>query len=508
MNSGVNAPSDWPEPAPRVASWDPFDDTWGDEAVDLCYGAGLDLDEWQAISLRVWLGTRPGNPDRWAHRRNGMIVPRQDGKGAVLEARQLVGLFLFDWERLIIHTAHEFKTAEESFMRLRGLIEDSPLRRRLARNGIRTGRGQEAIILEDGSRVKFLARSKKSGRGFTSDLLIYDEAMALEPATVGASGPTQSARPNPQTIYTATAGDDTSEVLSQVRDQGIQGTPRLSYVEYSAGVSDDHKGEQVDLDDRAEWFRANPAMHGPNPRMTLEAVEEDRRMMDEENFARERLCLWWVGRRVALIDPDHWQNLIGDSTKAGEPVTAALAVDAPPEKETVSIGLATDRGDGKTHLDLIEYRKGTKWAAPRLAELAKKGRVSWVAVAPNSPAGSLISEIVAQLETKKVPVLPLKGADLSAACGQFLDRVNGITQEKQDGPVKQEPQFVVHNGPNVNVLAAAVDALRKRENAEGGFVFHRRDTAADISPVMALALASYALGKPPKKKQRSGEARY
>lgn len=245
---------EWPEPKPRVATWDPFIDEYGDQAVDLCELAGLYLDEWQEISLRLWLGLRADGSGRWAHRRCGEIVPRQDGKGAILEARQLVGLFLIPDDRLIIHTAHETKTAFESFIRLAALVEETPqLSKYLAPNGISVANGKEGIKLRDGKRVKFLARTPKSGRGFTCDLLIYDEAMAgLTPSMVGASGPTQSARPNPQTVYTGTAGDDDSEVLARVRDQGIEGTARLAYVEFAAGDPGNHAGDGVSLDDRAE----------------------------------------------------------------------------------------------------------------------------------------------------------------------------------------------------------------------------------------------------------------
>ncbi len=40
----------------------------------------------------------------------GLIISRQNGKGTVLEVRELGGLFVLG-EELIIHTAHEFKTA-------------------------------------------------------------------------------------------------------------------------------------------------------------------------------------------------------------------------------------------------------------------------------------------------------------------------------------------------------------------------------------------------------------
>lgn len=488
---------EWPEPRPRVASWSPFEDRLGDKAVALCELAGLYLDEWQEISLRIWLGLRLEDPAKFAHRRNGMIVPRQDGKGAILEARQLAGLYLpeLESERLIIHTAHEFKTATESFIRLAGLVEDTPKLNRLVKD-IYYANGKEAIVLRNGKRVKFLARSGKSGRGFTSDLLIFDEAMDLPQATVGASGPTQSVRPNPQTIYTATAGNDQAEVLAKVRDEGIEGVPRLSYVEYSAGDPDDHVGDGIDLDDRDEWYRANPAMHGPNPRMTEEAVETDRAQMDDENFARERLCLWWVQRRVSVLDPDRWQDLIKKSQAADR---TCFAVDVPPERSSASIAVASPRTDGLIHVEVIDHKEGTAWVVPRLVELDGKWKPDQIAILQSSPAGSLIEEIAEALKKERVPVYQVSGSDYAAACGQFLDRFT----EDIDG----KHQLVIHNGPHVNVLTAAADAARKREFIEGGFVWNRRDAAANIAPLVAVTLASYALGVEPKKKRKTGKYR-
>ena len=54
---------------------------------------------------------------KWAAFETALIVPRQNGKGSILEARELAGLFLFG-EQLILHSAHEFKTAQEAFRRV------------------------------------------------------------------------------------------------------------------------------------------------------------------------------------------------------------------------------------------------------------------------------------------------------------------------------------------------------------------------------------------------------
>jgi phage terminase large subunit-like protein len=61
----------------------------------------------------------------WAAFEFALIVPRQNGKGAVLECIELAFLVLFD-ARLVIHTAHEFKTAQEAFIRIRTVFESTP----------------------------------------------------------------------------------------------------------------------------------------------------------------------------------------------------------------------------------------------------------------------------------------------------------------------------------------------------------------------------------------------
>lgn len=507
-NSPLEELSDWPGPRPRVASWNPFvdrpigDDTLFGRALDLCATADLYLDPWEEVTLRVWLGVRPDRHDKWAHRRCGLIVPRQNGKGVVLEARELVSLFLLDDDPLIVHSAHEFKTAEEAFGRLATLIEDSPLRKQLkpggSRPGITTGRGQEGIKLKNGRRIRYVSRSRRSVRGFTDvSLLIWDEAMmALLPAAVGAAAPTQNQSINPQSIYTATAGNDESEVLADLRDQGIVGRPRLAFIEYSAGEPDDHQGENVELDNMAEAYRANPAMHAINPltgepRITEETILDLREDLDEENFAREILGVWWVGKRVSVINPDVWHDLAGES-KPGE--TVAFAVDVPPERDKASVAVASIRPDGKRHWELVRRDNGTHWVVDELVRLDQKWAAAWVAVDPSSPAASLIDEIKVALEKQKVPVLPVRGSELKAACGQFLDNI--------------DPEMTVVHRSYEAELASAVDALRKREYPEGGFTFLRRDTNSDISPVMALVLASYALGKPSKRKKRSGKAMF
>src|SRR4051812_13690385 len=209
------------------------------------------LDDWQRHILSVALGER--SDGKWAAFEVGLIVGRQNGKGAVLEARELAGLFLFG-EQLILHSAHEFKTAQEAFRRVLALVQNTPDLERLV-SRVRTSHGEEGIELRSGARLRFVARSTGSGRGFSGDVVILDEAYNLPGSAMGALLPTMAARPNPQVWYASSAGKEDSEVLARVRDRGNEGKPgRLAYCEWSAPAD-------ADLDDRQAWAAANPSMN-------------------------------------------------------------------------------------------------------------------------------------------------------------------------------------------------------------------------------------------------------
>src|SRR6185312_7842451 len=127
---------------PRLWSSPPAVSSEGERVVALAREAGLFLDDWQAWVLEKSLARREDG--RWAAFEVCPIVSRQNGKGSILEALELGALFLKDFGvDLILHSAHEFKTAAEAFRRICSLIQETPMfERRVAR--IRTGAGTEA----------------------------------------------------------------------------------------------------------------------------------------------------------------------------------------------------------------------------------------------------------------------------------------------------------------------------------------------------------------------------
>lgn len=434
-----------------------------EDAIALASAVGLNLDPWQRDAVTAFLGEDAAG--KWAAFECGLIVPRQNGKGAVLECLELAGLFLFG-ERLILHSAHEFKTAQEAFRRILVLVEGSDaLRKRVAPRGIRTSHGEEGIELRDGARLRFVARSTGSGRGFSGDRIILDEAFNLSGEAIAALLPTMSARPNPQLVYASSAGMTSSDQLRRVRDRALAGGDRsLAYAEWSAP-------EDADLDDVEAWRAANPAL---GYRITTTHIERERAAMPEAEFARERLGLWDDPRGASVIPPEVWEPLTDPTSSIVGPVVFGL--DVTPDRSRATIAVAGTRLDGRHHVEVVDARAGTAWVAGRVADLRARWRPTAVVVDSASAAASLAPDLVAA----KVPVRQTTTREYVAACGTFYDAATSGR--------------LAHLG-QAN-LSTAVDAARRR-NLGDAWAWQRRDASVDLSPLVAATLALFGHARPP-----------
>jgi phage terminase large subunit-like protein len=458
---------------PRIFTSPTFHSSAGQEAVELAAAVGLQLDPWQQLVLRHGMGERPDGS--WSSFEVCVNVPRQNGKGAIIEARQLAGLFLLN-ERLIIHSAHEFKTTMEAMRRLRDIIDGSDmLRRRVAH--IRTTTGQECIELKTGQRLRFMARSKGAGRGFTADCTILDEAMILGDAEIAAIQPTMAAIKNPQMWYLGSAGiGHLSMQLARLRRRALAGgDDSLTYCEWSADPHIDECPTGCDQHDDPSavetWARANPAM---GIRVSPDHIQRERLSMSPSVFNIERLGVGDYpsdGSDAWLVIPeDAWRNLADPSSQPGDDLV--FAIDTTPDRSWSAIGVAGDGINGHTHLEVIDHQPGTAWVVDRMAELHERWRPRAVVVDQGGPAGSLIPELTKKGITTTAP----RVRDIAGACGQFYDAVVS--------------QSVVHN--DQSPLTAALAGAERRPLGDS-WAWARRNTSVDISPLMAVTLAMWGL---------------
>ena len=449
--------------------WVPeYDDTAGAEAIELAESAGLVPDDWQRFVITEMLGEREDG--KWSAFQVALEVARQNGKGGVYEIRELAGLFLFG-EKLLIHTAHDYKTAEQALNRMEAILQGAPDLWRKVRT-VKRSHGQEGIYLKTGQELRYATRTKSSGRGFTCDFLGMDEAMEISPAMHATMFPTMTARPKAQILYAGSAVDQTTMsnggVFAGLRERGIAGgDPRLAYFGWSAPF--DRPGDITDEDarDPANWAAANPAF---GIRISADYVEMEQRALGSRGFAVERLGVGdWPStdeNAESIISTGTWRALADGQSRIVGPVS--FAFDVTPSRDAAAICAAGLREDGLAHVEVVAHRPGTSWVPARLAELQKAHDAAGVFYGKNSPAAALAVAV----ETVGVEAEGLGGGDEARACGAFLDAVN-------DARLR-------HGG--TDELAAAATGAGKRPVGDA-FAWSRKASSVDISPLVACTLA-------------------
>lgn len=471
---------------PRVEVCPAAVDSFGDEVTAwLAEAAGLVMEPWQAAGLRTMLSTRADG--KWACFEYGEICARQNGKTLLFMARALAGLLLLG-EQLVIWSAHEYKTAMRSFLDLRNVLYTLGERVRdnvIAIDGVEVKvnntNGEESFErLDTGAQIKMVARSKGSGRGFSIDCLLIDEAFAFTRPQQSALMPTLSARPNPQICYASSPPLDrwSGEPLFALRRRAESGGDgALGWRDWGlsgdldelARMSEDDR--VVFLDDRERWAATNPALG--RGRVSEESILRNRRTLSDEDFARECLGVWPVPAAEAggEIPPVSWRAAAdSESQFSGRP---AFAVDIPDDRSGASILLAARRPDGLAHLEVFDDRAGLGWVVDRCAELHARAEPVAFAVDPTSPAGSLTME----MRARGLTVVEVTGREYVQACGEFFDAVI-------DGRVRHRDQ------PQLN---RAVAVAKRRDVGDGAWAWARRRSGADIRAVVAATLAYHAL---------------
>jgi hypothetical protein len=474
---------------PRIESYPLFATSAGDDAIDLAALAGLVLDPWQEYVLRCSLGEKPNG--KWTAFRCALVVPRQNGKNALLEARELAGMFLFG-EKRIIHTAHEVKTARESMMALMNRMKASDhLMEQVAGfegdfdkdfSGMKTG-NDPSITLKNGNKLSYAARSKGSGRGFTGDLIILDEAYALRADEMAAMVPTMAARSmvgNPQLWFTSSAGMPESDLLNSIREEGkARSSERLAYFEWSAA-------DDTDFNDVDAWYEANP---GLGIRISEQYVMDELETMlsdpgeGEEKFKRERLGIWAKLGGESVFPTGLWAGLADESADRGD--RAMLVLDVTPNRDSASIMAVSVNSAGKIHVEVAESMTGTSWVADSLPKLvAEYSAYEVVAV-----AGSAAEPLLPALRSSGTRVRLIRFAEYMRACGSFFD---AVVQRR-----------VVHLADPI--LDDAVEAAKQSWSRDGAsWYWSRKSTAENISPLIGatigVALVEQRASKPRERK--------
>lgn len=464
-------------------------DNASDEVLDLLDSFGIFLDSHQELAMSVACDEKADGT--WAARQFGWSEPRQNGKSLGLLGRTLAGVLLFEEPR-IIHSAHEVKTAMESYRNLVNVCENFDSVRKRVKRFVNTN-GREGVEfygsaskgrLTSGTNVTFVARSKGSARGFSAALALLDEAQEMSFEVLAAILPTLSAVPNSQLWMCGTPPDTAhmnGEVFTRQRETALRGlSPRQAWIEWGAG--DSPTDTEYDAADPVQWMKANPACP---ERIELTTIEDEYHAMSEETFRRDRLGQWDNGGSSTVIPLTVWDKQAAPDTELYGNLT--LAIDVSPTRGTTSIALAgyTDTRKTRKHVKLLLQGPGTDWVVDYVRTLVQ-GDLDIRSVVIDS-AGPVAS-LAVPLRHAGVQVTPMGTRFIVDACGQAYDGFvcGGITHEGQDE------------------LTDAMEASEKRVLMDA-WALSRKNSDTDITAFVAATLALYGVGMLKVKRPKIGQ---
>lgn len=444
-------------------------------AVKLLKAGGLLLDPWQSNMLDDWMAMNAGN--KWICKTCGGSIPRQNGKTLIMQGRAEAGMMLYGEK--VLYTAHLQKTATETFEEMAAFF-DSPALKKYVKD-IKTAIGREQIILNNGGRIKYLARTRNGGRGQHGDLLIFDEAQELDESQQASFIPAISASLNPQTIYMGTPPDPSTPgtVFRGIRQNAIDGkTKTTSWFEFSV--------EKIgDISDRERWYETNPAL---GRRIQQTTVEGEFEQMPEDVFARERLG-WWTPITSVTVDTviseDLWDKC--RSAEIAPEGKKAYGVKFSSDGSEVCLAIAIIPKEGPARVELIDRKPagyGTQWLADWLNERYKKA--SCVVIDGKNGVDVLIDKI-SDIWKFKGSVIKPGARDVIASVSLLMD---SLAEDKITWYERQD-----------DLRNSAITSVKRPISGGWGF------GGEDCSPIEACALALWGAKtskRDPSKRMRIG----
>lgn len=426
---------------------------------------GVEMLEWQDIVMEGWLGRNRFG--RWSAPTCAGSVPRQNGKTVgLVQSRANYGMVVLKEE--VIYTSHLQKTSTETFEGMAAFFDTKALRKYV--KDIKTALGREQIILKNGARIKFLARTRNGGRGQHGDLLIFDEALELDADSQASFLPAISASRNPQAIYVSTPPTPKSDglVFRGIRRRALSGdSESTAWFEWSVD-------EVGDVRDRSRWYAANPSLGWLIQESTIEGEVEQ---MDPDVFARERLG-WFPEAQAAEapISAEKWAACRVGKEDIPRDGVIAHAVKFAPDGSSASIAICCKPDEGAPYIQCIDNRSMggglrwiTEWLAPREDDAAV------LAVDGRAYSGALLAALD-DAGYAPVQIVTPKTADVAAACSMLVEAVDAGE--------------LAHGGQS-GLDSSALNVRRRAIGADGGFGF-KGEGEIDATPIEACALALWA----------------
>lgn len=395
-----------------------------------------------------------------------LSIPRQVGKTFTIGVL-VVALCIEFPGLLVLWTAHHGRTTTKTFRSIQGIIKRKRVAPHIAPSGVRTANGEQEIRFSNGSMIMFGAREHGFGRGMDGvDIIVFDEAQILgEKALEDMVATTNQSRHEHSAllIYMGTPPrpEDNGEAFANKRRKALADkTTNAVYVECSADAD-------ADPDDRKQWAVANPSFPHHTPVEAMERMREN--LPSDASWRLEAYGIWpeFTGQ-PAVVPADVWhERMIADLPPRDVP-PAALALDRWHDGTTAIAGAWLWNDETYAEILELDVAHDTNSVVEWLA--ARAGKKIPVVIAADSPAAALVVDLIAH----GVRVVLLAGPEFARACQGFANAAieGGMTHSDQE-----------------QLNRALANAIRLNVGKAGAWVWDRRATENDISPLVAATLA-------------------
>ncbi|QIM19886.1 hypothetical protein G7075_00040 [Phycicoccus sp. HDW14] len=466
----------------------------GEDAITLAEYCGYDLMDFQRQGLVEKLGAnmveqRDGTLiERWAAGETADVISRRNGKSFEIEILILAGLFMLG-ERKIMYTAHRDDTALEVFNNVVAAIQRTPkFWAELDEAGPRRANGQRAIKLRNGAVCYFRTRTMDSARGQGYNRLILDESQSLTEEHLAALMPLVTGAENAQINYAGSAGGMRATIQAKLWRSYKKKERGLCYRGW-------HLDPDEDFDDLDKIAAVNPRL---GRGLSYEFVAKEFSRMSRQDFGRERGGASTYPREEGagwLVPEKAWARAQDAESAIASGSTPRYVLEADPQLERGTIGVAGRRSDGAMHIEVIDHEPGVAWMLERSRQLVTDhGGELWVD--PKGPCGFMLGD----LAEAGVPVKLFDADDLKNAWTWFYTNANPRPLPPEpgedvdpDAPRPVPAPGVRHRGGKLMTQALAAAELRKLLDRHT----LRRTVSTEVNqgPIVAPMLAGYAVGK-------------
>jgi len=461
-------------------------DTLWFQVDDRCREFGDEFDEWQDGLGQIVLGLRADGTFAATVGGVTISIPRQVAKTFIV-MRIVVALCTLYPNLTVIWTAHHLRTSTMTFQKMKAFALSAGVRP-YVRNGtnqgtaIRDANGEQEIPFINGSRILFGSRKMGFGLGFDEiDIEVFDEAQRL---TMQALEDMVPATNQSRFVFgallfymgTPPRPTDPGEVFTYRRDEALElvgDTPAFSrpvvagdavYVECSAD-------SDANLDDEAQWAKANPSYPHRTPWQSIQRLRKNLPLASSQ--LREGLGVWdevesETGKPIPLTV---WDSLI-DAKSTPSTADCKVAIDTNPERSWFTVCLAGERADGLLHVEITKSFPDKGRAVTFAVEAAAKLDTNVIC----SEAAAVESDIVAAGGVADV----MKPGEQAAATSKLIDATRG------DSPL------IRHMGSPA--LRRALELAQTKPYSDGGVTWSRRSTSGDISPLTGITMCVGRLG--------------